>query len=180
MGSTARKLQTMTLAEYESLPKEERVEVIRGFVYNMAGPSLGHQRISGQIFTQISNHINKKKGSCEVYAAPTDVRLKKNPLTIVQPDIFVVCNPRKTENGKRCEGAPDWIIEIISPSNPEHDYLTKLNLYKEAGVREFWIVDAEKERVFVYILEKKKFDLKEYQFGERIKVGIYEDLYLTV
>lgn len=94
--------------------------------------------------------------------------------TIVEPDISVICDRNKlTDRG--CNGAPDWIIEIVSPSNSSYDYITKLNLYADAGVREYWIVDPSKETVFVYYLEKTDFKVETYTFQDNIKVNIYED-----
>lgn len=180
MGSAARKLETMTLEEYEALPEEDRVEIINGFVYAMSSPTVRHQRISMKLSTDIYRYIDSKKGHCEVFSAPFDVKLKDKPLTIVQPDIVIVCDPKKTENGKRCEGAPDWVIEIVSPSSREHDYLTKLSLYKEAAVREFWIVDPDQEQVITYMLEEERFEVKIYHFGDEILVGIYEDLKVVI
>ncbi len=98
----------------------------------------------------------------------------------VEPDISVICAPEKlTDRG--CTGAPDWIIEIISPSNPEHDYIRKLNLYADAGVREYWIVDPRDRKILVYYLQNEHiedFTVKPYTFQDKIKVNIYDDLWI--
>ena len=122
----------------------------------------------------IGAYISEKKGVCEVYPAPFAVKLQENRNTIVEPDISVICDRNKlTERG--CSGAPDWIIEIISPSNSSHDYITKLGLYAVAGVKEYWIVDPIKEKVFVYYLEQENFKVEIYTFQDTIKVNIYDD-----
>ena len=95
----------------------------------------------------------------------------------MEPDISVICNPNKlTERG--CTGAPDWIIEIISPGNPSHDFIYKLNLYAKSGVREYWIIDPRSQTVLVYYLEQKDFGVKAYTFQDAIKVNIYDDFWI--
>ena len=95
----------------------------------------------------------------------------------MEPDIRVICDPNKlTDQG--CTGTPDWIIEIVSPSNSSHDYIRKLNLYADAGVREYWIVDPMEQKVLVYFLEQDKFKVKYYTFQDKIKVNIYDDLWI--
>jgi Uma2 family endonuclease len=98
----------------------------------------------------------------------------------VEPDISVICAPEKlTDRG--CTGAPDWIIEIVSPGNPEHDYVRKLNLYLDAGVREYWIVDPRDRKILVYYLKNEHtedFTVKPYTFQDKIKVNIYDDLWI--
>ena len=107
------------------------------------------------------------------FLCPFDVKLNDSPLTIVQPDLLVICDKNKLD-GKRCNGAPDFIIEIISPGNPADDYIRKLYYYKNADVREYWIVDPDKKRITVYDLEHG--DIDEYSFSDTINVGIYPDL----
>ena len=96
---------------------------------------------------------------------------------MVEPDISVICAPNKlTDRG--CTGAPDWIVEIASPSNSSHDYIRKLNLYADAGVREYWIVDPLSMKIFVYHLEETNFKADSYTFKDMIKVNIYDDLWI--
>ena len=146
-----------TEADYYNLPEDVRAELIDGrLIYNQAAPSRIHQTILGELHTIINNYIKLKRGSCRVYPAPFAVRLRKDRKTIVEPDISVICDSNKlTDMG--CTGAPDWIIEIVSPGNSSHDYITKLNLYADARVREYWIVDPDKHSIFVYYLEQKNF-----------------------
>lgn len=162
--------------DYYNTPESVRVELIEGnLVYNQATPSRLHQTILMELSTIINNYIKSKGSPCRVYPAPFAVKLREERKTIVEPDISVICDRDKlTDRG--CTGAPDWIIEIISPSNPGHDYIKKLGLYADAGVREYWIVDPRKEQVFVYILEQEQFGLSTYTFQDKIKAGIYEDL----
>lgn len=146
-----------TYADYLSWDDDERVELINGNIVMRGSPSATHQRIFGSLYFQIYGFLQGKP--CEAFSAPFDVRLFEkdgdNPNdvdTVVQPDIFVFCNKKIDENG--CKGAPDLIIEILSPSNFRHDKIVKLNLYNQAGVREYWIVDPEGKKVEVYLRNK--------------------------
>ncbi len=168
-----------TEEDYYNLPEDVRAELIDGYlVYNQAAPSRMHQTILSELHTLINNFIKSKKGPCKVYPAPFAVKLKKDSETIVEPDISVICDRDKlTDRG--CTGSPDWIIEIVSPSNSSYDYITKLKLYSDAGVREYWIVDPSKESIFVYYLEKDAFKVETYTFQDTIKVNIYEDFFIN-
>lgn len=164
--------------DYYNLPENIRAELIEGnIIYNQAAPSRIHQTILMELSGTIRDYLKSKGGSCRVYPAPFAVKLKKDRKTIVEPDISVICDLNKlTDRG--CTGAPDWIIEIVSPGNSSNDYILKLNLYANSGVREYWIVDPDKKRVFVYFLEKAKFEVETYTFHDKIKVNIYDDLYI--
>ena len=130
-----------------------------------------------QVSRRIGNYIEENGGGCEVYPAPFNVWLKKESKNKVEPDISVICDPDKiTEKG--CEGAPDWIIEIVSPNNPMNDYIRKLNLYLESGVREYWIVDPIKDQITVYNFEEIGFSPTYYTFNDTVKAGIYDDLFI--
>ncbi len=165
-----------TEQDYYNLPENIRAELIDGqLIYNQAAPSRIHQTILSELHLIIGQYIKSKGGSCRVYPAPFAVKLWEDRPTIVEPDISVICDRDKlTDRG--CTGAPDWIIEIVSPGNASHDYIRKLNLYADAGVREYWIVDPEEERVFVYALEQDNLKVKPYTFQDPIHVNIYEDL----
>ena len=164
----------MSLEEFDGLPEGARVEVIRGIPCDMAGPSQIHQELLRELLVSIEQYIRKKKGGCKVFPAPFDVKLKEKPLTIVEPDLFVVCNHGKLD-GRRCNGAPDWIIEIASPGSFQRDYIEKLNLYHQAGVREYWIVNPEEKTIAAYYLEVEKQKLSVYTFDDTVPVGIYSD-----
>lgn len=169
--------ESITLAQYEALPEESRVEVFDGIVYDMASPSQIHQTILTELLVSLRNYIRKKNGNCSVFPAPFDVKLSDDPLTIVQPDLMVICDKDKLDT-KRCNGAPDFIIEIVSPSNPADDYIRKLYYYKNYGVREYWIVDPQRKSVTVNYFEKDILNVP-YTFDCVIKVNIYDDLYIN-
>lgn len=169
--------QGMTLEQYESLPENHRVEVYNGTAYNMASPSQIHQELLTELLVSLRSYVKGKSGNCSVFPAPFDVKLSDTPLTIVQPDLMVICDKSKLD-GKRCNGAPDFIIEIVSPSNPSDDYIRKLYYYKTYGVREYWIVDPGRKTVTVNYFEKDILNVP-YTFDSVIKVNIYEDLYIN-
>jgi len=171
------KERTYTEIEYYNLPEDVRAELIDGQIYYMSAPSRIHQKILSDLHASIHQYIKGKGGSCEVYPAPFAVKLFNDRKTIVEPDISVICDSDKlTDSG--CSGAPDWIIEIISPSTSGHDYIRKLNLYANAGVREYWIVNPINQSVYVYHLEESKFETYAYTFHDKIKVNIYNDLWI--
>lgn len=172
-------LKTYTEEDYYNLPEDIRAELINGQIYYMSAPSRIHQEILGFLFKKIAYYLDQKRGDCKVYPSPFAVKLSEDDnKTIVEPDISVICDSNKlTDRG--CTGAPDLIIEITSPSNSSHDYVRKLNLYMNAGVREYWIVNPIDQSVYVYFLEENKFDTKPYTFQDKIKVNIYEDLWIS-
>ena len=160
--------------DYYNLPEDVRAELIDGQIYYQAAPSRAHQEVLSFLHVEIANYIRARSGSCKVYPAPFAVKLQKDKKNIVEPDISVICDRNKlTDQG--CTGAPDWIIEIISPSNSSHDYIRKLNLYADAGVREYWIVNPQKKSIYVYHLEETQFETTAYTFQDSVKVNIYED-----
>ena len=171
------KPQMITLEQYEALPEDARAEVFDGQIYYMASPSQDHQTISMELSTMLNTYLKSKHGSCRVFHAPFDVKLQDTPLTIVQPDLMIVCDKDKLD-GKRCNGAPDFIIEIISPSNPADDYIRKLYYYKNAGVREYWIVDPRRKTVTVNYFDGNMLNIQ-YSFDSTIKVNIYDDLFIN-
>lgn len=170
-------LDQITLKQYEELPEDQRAEVFEGIVYDMASPSQEHQTISMELSTLINTYIKERNGSCRVFHAPFDVKLSDKPLTIVQPDIMVICDKNKLD-GKRCNGAPDFVIEIVSPGNPADDYIRKLYYYKNAGVREYWIVDPRRKTVTINYFENNMLNIQ-YSFDSVIKVNIYENLFIN-
>lgn len=165
---------SFTEEDYYRLPEGVRAELIDGIFYNMASPGRIHQELLGNLFVSIHNYIKSRKGTCRVYPAPFAVKLFADEKTIVEPDISVICDPEKlTDRG--CTGAPDWVIEIASPSNPKHDYIRKLDLYSSAGVREYWIVDPQHENILVYRMEPEQFCLNVHSFKDVVACGIFED-----
>ena len=145
--------QTYTIEDIYALPDGQRAELIDGQLYMMTPPNRRHQELVVELSSAILQHIRRKNGSCKVYPAPFAVFLNADDKTYVEPDISVICDRNKLDD-RGCKGAPDWIIEIVSPSSRRMDYRSKHNLYGDAGVREYWIVDPEKERVTVYHYEE--------------------------
>ena len=148
-----------TYADYLKWQFEERIELLKGFIAKMAAPNRYHQKISGELFRSIINHLHKSP--CSVYAAPFDVRLtRKNKITnkevttVVQPDLCVICDKGKLDK-RGCVGAPDWIIEILSPGNTKKEMKDKFQIYQENGVKEYWLVQPDDKTVFVYILNEE-------------------------
>ena len=166
-----------TIADIYALPEGERAELIDGQIYYMAAPSLTHQRMLSKLHQVIASYIDSHDGRCEVLPAPFAVFLKDDDINYLEPDISVICDISKLdENG--CHGAPDWVIEIVSPSSKPRDYIKKMLKYGTAGVREYWIVDPDKQTVTVYSFEKDT--MEQYSFGEDIPVGIYDDFAVKV
>ena len=169
--------RTYTIDDIYALPDGERAELIDGQIYYMAPPARKHQRIVLQLSRVISDYIDKNNGPCEVDIAPFAVFLNGNDKTYVEPDISVICDPNKL-NEKGCVGAPDWIIEIVSPGSRRMDYNNKLFKYRTAGVREYWIVDPQKEWIMVYSFFND--DMNEYSFTDDIPSGIYPGFSLNL
>ncbi len=166
-----------TIDDIYALPDGERAELIDGKIYYMAPPNTKHQRLVGNLFNKICNYIQSNKGACEPFVAPFSVFLNKSDKDYVEPDISVICDKDKLTD-KGCNGAPDWIIEIVSPSSKSIDYFTKLFKYRTAGVREYWIVDPMKELVMVYRFEKEV--MEQYSFDEEVPVGIYDGFNIRI
>ena len=141
-----------TSDDYWSLPDGVRAELIDGELWDLASPSRKHQEIVSALTVRLSNFIESHQGRCKVYPAPFAVNLFADDTTYVEPDVSVVCDRDKLSD-RGCEGAPDIVVEVVSPSNPEMDYISKLHLYDTAGVREYWICDPERERTTVYRFE---------------------------
>ena len=164
-----------TIEDIYNLPEGTRAELIDGHIYYMAPPSRKHQEIVGTLYRKIADYIDSKGGSCKPYIAPFAVFLNENDRNYVEPDIAVICDKNKLTD-KGCTGAPDWIIEIVSPGSRRMDYFIKLFKYRSAGVREYWIVDPDKSRIFVYNFESE--DTGEYSFSDSVMVGIYTDFHI--
>jgi len=176
MPSSLSQQSITTLEEYEKLPEDVRAEVFEGQIQYMASPSQIHQTILLELSSTLNTYVKGKKGNCKVFPAPFDVKLNDKPLTVLQPDIMIICDQDKLD-GKRCNGAPDFIIEIVSPGNSSDDYIKKLYYYKNYGVREYWIVDPNRRSVTVNYFEGDIVSIP-YTFNSTIKVNIYNDLYI--
>lgn len=167
-----------TTDDIYALPDGQRAELIHGQLYMMAPPSRVHQKLVSELTQRIGQFIKSKDGNCEIYPAPFAVFLNQDNDTYVEPDISVICETSRL-NDRGCEGAPDFIIEIVSPSSRKMDYSTKNSLYADAGVREYWIVDPAKERTTVYRYEEDAAPMI-FLFEQSISVGIYEDLDICI
>lgn len=162
-----------TIKDIYELPDGKRAELIDGQIHYIAPPSTDHQRISNYLSTEINLYIRSKTGNCEVFQAPFAVFLSQDDKTYAEPDISVICSKDKI-NSRGCNGAPDWVVEIVSPGSRYMDYGTKLFKYQFAGVREYWIVDPVKKQITVWNWEEN--DMEMYTFSDSVKAGIYEDL----
>ena len=167
-----------TIDDIFALPEGQRAELIEGQIYDMATPCRIHQEISFSIARTIANYIDAKNGGCEVYMAPFAVMIQNDIKNYVEPDISVICDKDKLSD-RGCEGAPDWIIEIVSPSSRKKDYIIKNTTYARAGVREYWIVDPAKECTTIYCYDKDAAPTI-IPFNQPVQCGIFPDLSITV
>ena len=161
-----------TLEDYYALPEERRVELIDGVIYDMTAPTQQHQVITGFLHAELWNYVIRKKGRCVVNIAPTDVHLDTaDNKTMVQPDVLVTCDREKVTI-PRIEGAPDLVIEVLSPSTRRKDISIKVEKYAQTGVRELWLVDSRDRRIVVYDFEHDDI-VGMYTFEDRIPVMIF-------
>jgi Uma2 family endonuclease len=150
--------KTYTYADYFKWKFEERVELIKGRIFKMSpAPNRRHQRLTGDIFNEMHNFLKGKK--CEVYVAPFDVRLPrkskedKDIITVLQPDICLICDPSKLDD-RGCIGAPDIVVEILSPGNNSKELKNKFEIYEESGISEYWVVSPQDQTFALYRLEE--------------------------
>ena len=177
-----------TYADYLTWKFKERVEIIRGWIMKMAAPSPTHQLISKRLMFRMEQHL--RNGPCQTFYAPMDVRLPdyryptdtgdQQILDTVQPDLFVVCDAGKIDQ-KGCIGAPDWIIEILSPGNSKKEMRHKFQLYESAGVREYWIVDPEHCCVQVFDLHDEGYHLRRiFVHDDRVASALFPELIIDL
>lgn len=168
----AKKPGEYTLKDYYASPDDHRIELIDGVIYDMSAPTLTHQAITGEIYRQIANFIFENNGQCKPFVSPVDVQLDCDDRTMVQPDIIIVCDRNKITD--RCVmGAPDFVLEVLSPATRSKDCVKKLDKYMEAGVREYWLVDIKQQKVIVYRFESEIYPVI-YGWEQTIPVGIYD------
>jgi Uma2 family endonuclease len=172
-----------TYADYKDwdLAFGERFELINGVAYGMAAPSVYHQSILGELFRQLANYLTDKP--CKVFPAPFDVRLfyeeDESDDTVVQPDISVVCN--KDKLGKEgCHGAPDFVAEILSPSNTATEMQQKFDLYREAGVREYWVLSPDHKKLHAYHFKDGWIIPRTYRATDTATVEIFPELLISL
>ncbi|MEY8378262.1 Uma2 family endonuclease [Lachnospiraceae bacterium 56-18] len=167
-----------TIDDIYALPDGQRAELIDGQMYMMSPPNTNHQRISYSFARKVSDYIDRKKGNCEVFLAPFAVFLNQDNVNYVEPDISIISDSKKLDE-KGCHGAPDWVIEILSPSTIRMDCGIKLFKYHTAGVREYWTVNPKIRTVNVYDFEHDE-KTDQYTFDDEIPVCIYEDLVIRI
>lgn len=172
------KNEIYTVESIYNLPDGQRAELIDGRLYMMGAPSYLHQTLAMELSSSIRDYIRQKKGSCQVLQAPLAVTLFADDKTYVEPDVAVICDKSKITD-KGINGAPDFIIEIVSPGSRKMDYNTKNALYADAGVREYWIVDPDKKRTTVYRYEEDAAPMI-IPFDQSLTVGIYGDLKINI
>jgi len=170
---TLRKDEYYTYADYEKWDTKDRYEIIDGVAYAMAPPSIAHQGISGNLHGQLFNFLKGKPG--RVYAAPVGVRLNadKGDNTVLEPDIVVVCDRSKI-GSQVITGAPDMVIEILSPSTAGRDRVLKFNQYLQAKVREYWIIDPDSKTVSVHVLKGDEYIAHAYAETDTAPVHVLE------
>ena len=162
-----------TLEDYYAIPEERRVELIDGEIFDMSAPSAMHQIILGDLYLQFRQCADAQGHPCLVFLSPCDVRLDMDDKTMLQPDLFVLC--REFDLSSRyIDGAPDLVVEILSPSTRSKDMLLKTYKYQHAGVREYWIVDPEGQKVLVYDFSREDLEPETWSFSDQIPVHISE------
>lgn len=143
-----------TLTYIENLPENIRAELIDGQIFYLAAPQLIHQELIGDLYFQIRSYIEAQAGNCKIYVAPVSVRLSEDDKNYLEPDIIVICDSTKLkEDG--CHGAPDLIIEVASKSTQKRDYGLKMAKYRSAGVKEYWVIDPQRQTIMVYWFENE-------------------------
>lgn len=177
--SALQKKESYSFEDWSSWDEDMRAEIIDGTLYMMAQPTQRHQEIVGEIYRQIANYLVGKR--CKVFPGnfgvnlfpSTDKRKRNKKDTILVPDITVVCDLSKLD-GKVCNGPPDMVVEVLSPSTAQADRLIKLKQYLQAGVQEYWIVDPECEMVNVHILQNENYSVIPYGKEDTITVNVLE------
>ena len=172
-GADPKRQGLFTLKDYYALPEDQRAELIDGVLYNMTAPDLAHQTVALQIAHQFLLCMDAfEKQGCEVFVSPVDVQLDRDERTMVEPDVVVLCDMEKAI--KRCiYGAPDFVLEVLSPTTRRKDMLIKLNKYWNAGCREYWIVDPEQFTVTVYDFDGEETAVH-YTFDDIVPVRLFE------
>ncbi|HRO37692.1 Uma2 family endonuclease [Thauera sp.] len=177
MGLALRTEKHYTYADYLQWPDDTRYELIDGEAFLMSpAPLVEHQEVAGELFRQLANQLDGQP--CRPYIAPVDVRLPRKDEadaaidTVVQPDVLVVCDPHKIDR-RGVRGAPDWVLEVLSPSTAAHDQIAKRRTYERAGVREYWLVHPGDRTLTVYVLENGQYGRPEiYELKDETPIGV--------
>lgn len=184
MKNLALQKEKYTYEDLQKIEDDKRYELIDGELYLMSAPTTSHQEIVGELYAQLHNYLKGKK--CKALVSPVDVCLSgvRNPkkeYNVLQPDVMVVCEENKITK-ENVQGAPELVIEVLSPSSRKHDTFVKYNLYQYYGVKEYWIVDAEAGVIYQYILNDKNIYTlpKTYDITEDIKVKVLKDCIISL
>lgn len=177
MGLALRTEKHYTYADYLQWPDDTRYELIDGEAFRMAPtPLIEHQEFAGEVYCQLANQLDGQP--CRPCIAPVDVRLPRADEadaaidTVVQPDVLVVCDPSKIDR-RGVRGAPDWVLEVLSPSTAAHDQIAKRRTYERAGVREYWLVHPGDRTLTVYVLENGQYGRPEiYELKDATPIGV--------
>ena len=177
MGLALRKEKHYTYADYLQWPDEARYELIDGEAFLMSpAPLVEHQEVAGEVYRQLANQLDGKP--CRPFIAPVDVRLPRKDETdaaidtVVQPDVLVVCDPSKIDR-RGVRGAPDWLLEVLSPSTAAHDQIAKRRTYERAGVPEYWLVHPGDRTLTVYVLDNGQYGRPEiYELKDATPIGV--------
>ena len=163
-----------TAEDREQLPEDVRTELIDGVLYDLAAPRPVHQIIVGNVYAKLNDCINKAGKDCLAFLAPSDVWLDRDCKTVVQPDIYVICDYSMIGNKKHTMGPPAFVAEVLSPSTRSRDMLLKAYKYCTAGVREYWVIDPERRKILVYNYDTDPDGTvyTEYGFADTVPVGI--------
>ncbi len=164
---------SFTAADLEDLPEGQRAEVIDGVIYNLASPTLIHQFITDEILTALKNHVREHQGDCLPVSSPLDVYPDCDDKTCVQPDILILCDRSKIGKDEKIWGAPDLIMEILSPSTKMKDGTIKLEKYCTSGVREYWLIDPKEKQITVCDFAHRDL-FHHYTFHDSVPVGIWD------
>lgn len=166
-----------TVEDIFALPENVRAELIDGVMYDMAEPTLLHQAIAGYIHSQFLSYIRRKKGSCFPFMAPVGVQLDRDERTLVEPDVLVVCRKEEEDRIRKrvIFGAPDFVLEVISPASVRRDTIIKMKKYRDAGVREYWLIDPAAKVLQVYDFVNESGNIVYlYNFNNKVPVRIWD------
>lgn len=162
-----------TIEDYRNWPEDQRVELFDGEIIVMEAPSSPHQITIGELHVQIANYIRERKGKCLALFSPLDVQIDEDDKTMVQPDLVILCDRSKLKQWG-IFGAPDFLLEVVSPSSRTYDTVRKRKKYIAAGVREYWIIDLEKNKLIIYA-ETNQYTPVIYPLEGKVGIAIYEN-----
>jgi len=170
--------KTYTINDLREMPEDVRAELIDGQIFYFASPKTIHQELVVQIASELNLHIRRRNGTCKVFVAPMDVCLDEDEKTLLEPDVFVICDKKKIHEDA-CYGAPDLVIEVASKSTKKRDYGIKMMKYRSAGVKEYWIVDPDRKTVFTCWFEDESINCL-YSFEDEISFRLFPEVTVRI